>query len=62
MLCVKIHGEIDVGISHHVCKAHDGCIFVAIRLFGKKAARVHKAHDTEQLNLFYLMIGLAHHE
>ena len=33
-----------------------------MRLFGGKAAWVHQAHDTEQLNLFYMMIGLIHHE
>ena len=38
------------------------CIFVPMRLLGEKAAWVHEAHDTEQLNLFYMMIGLTHHE
>ena len=55
-------GGIVVRILHHVHQLHDVCIFVAIRLFGEKAAWVHQAHDTEQLNLFYMMIGLTHHE
>ena len=37
---------------------HDVCIFVPMRLFGEKAAWVHQAHDTEQLNLLYMMIGI----
>ena len=40
----------------------DVCIFVPMRLFGEKAAWVHQAHDIEQLNLFYMMIVLPHHE
>ena len=36
--------------------------FFAMILFGEKAAWVHQAHDTEQLNLFYMMIGLTHDE
>ena len=57
-----ILGGIVVRILHHVHQLHDGCIFVAMRLFGEKAAWVNQAHDTEQLNLFYMMIGLTHHE
>ena len=55
-------GGIVVRILHHVGQVHDGCIFVAMRLFGEKAAWVHQAHDTEQLNLYYVMIGLSHYE
>ena len=55
-------GGIVVRILHYVLKVHDVCIFVPMRLFGKNAALVHQAHDTEQLNLFYMMIGLTHHE
>ena len=55
-------GGIAVRVLHHVGQVHDGCIFVAMRLFGEKAAWVHQVHDTEQLNLFYMMIGLTHHE
>ena len=29
-------------------------------VFGEKAAWVYQGHDTEQLNLFYMMIGLTH--
>ena len=36
--------------------------FVPMRLFGEKAAWVYQAHNTVQLNLFYMMIGLTHHE
>ena len=57
-----IHGGIVVRILHHVDQAHDGCIFVAMILFGQKTVWVHQAHDTWQLNLFYMMIGLTHHE
>ena len=46
------NGGIVVRILHHVHQVHDGCIFVAIRLIREKAAWVHQAHDTEQLNLF----------
>ena len=53
------YGGIVVRILHQV---HDGCIFVAMILFGEKAAWVHQAHDTEQLNLFHIMIGLTHHK
>ena len=45
-----------------VHQLHDGCIFVVVRLFGEKAAWVHQAHDTEQLNLFYMMVGLTQHD
>ena len=55
-------GGIVVRILHHVHQVHDGCIFVAMRLFGEKAAWVHQAHDTEQLNLFQVIIGLTHYE
>ena len=41
-------------------KGH-GSIFVAIISFGEKAVWVHQAH-TEQLNMFYMMIRLTHHE
>ena len=37
-------GGIVVRILHHVHQVHDGCIFVAMRLFGEKAAWVHQAH------------------
>ena len=39
-----------------------GVFFVAMRLFREKAAWVHQARDTEQLNLFYMMIGRPCHE
>ena len=55
-------GGIVVRILHYVLKGHDVCIFVPMRLFGEKAAWVYQAHDTVQLNLFYMMIGLTHHE
>ena len=55
-------GGIVVSILHNVHQVHDDCIFVAVRLFGEKAAWIHQAYDTEQLNLFYMMIGLSHHE
>ena len=48
------HGEIVVRILHHVGQVHDGCIVVAMRLFGEKAAWVHQAHDAETLKLFYM--------
>ena len=54
-------GGIVVRILHHVHQVEDVCIFVPIRLFGEKAAWFHQAHDTEQLNLFYIMTGLTHH-
>ena len=50
----KDKGGIVVRILHHVGQVHDGCIFVAMRLFGEKAAWVHKAPDTEELNLFHM--------
>ena len=53
---------IVVRILHHVHQLHDVRIFVPMRLFREKAAWVHQAHDTEQLNLFYMMIGFKHHE
>ena len=56
------HGGIVVRILHHVHQVHDVCIFVPMRLFGEKAAWVHQSHDTEQFNLFYLIIGLTHYE
>ena len=55
-------GGIVVRILHHVHQLHDVCIFVAMRLFEEKATWVNQAHDTEQLNLFYVMIGLTHYE
>ena len=55
-------GGIVVRILHHVGQLHDGCIFVAIRLFGEKAAWVHQAHYTEQLNIFYMKIGITQYE
>ena len=59
----RIHkGGIVVRILHHVYQLHDVCIFVPMRLFREKAAWVHQAHDTEQLNLFYMMIGLTTNE
>ena len=54
-------GGIVVSILHHVHQVLDVCVFVPMRLFGEKAAWVHQAHDTELLNLFYMMIGLTHH-
>ena len=48
-------GGIVVRILHHVCQVHDVFIFVAMRLFGEKAAWVHQAHYPEQLNLSYMM-------
>ena len=55
-------GGIVVRILHHVHQLHDVCIFVPMRLFGEKAAWVYQAHDTVHLYLFYMMIGLTHHE
>ena len=55
-------GGIVVTILHHVGQVHDGCIFVAMRLFGEKAAWVDQAHDTEYLHLLYMIIGLTLHE
>ena len=55
-------GGIVVRILHHVHQVHDVCIFAPMRLFGEKAAWFHQIHDTEQLNLFYIKIGLTHHE
>ena len=55
-------GGIVVRILHHVHQVHDVCIFVQMRSFGEKDAWVHQAHDTEQLNLYYMMIGLTHNE
>ena len=39
-----------------------GVFFAAMILFWEKAAWVHKAHDTEQLNLFYMKIGVTNNE
>ena len=39
-----------------------GVFFVAMRLFGEKAAWVHQAHGTEQFTPFYIVMGLVHHE
>ena len=55
-------GVIVVRILHYVHQLHDVCIFLPMRYFGEKAAWVDQAHDTVQLNLFYMMIGLTHHE
>ncbi len=55
-ICKDFLGGIVVRILHHVHQLHDVCIFVPMRLFGEKAAWVHQAHDTEHLNLFYMMI------
>ena len=38
------------------------CVFCTNEIIQEKAARVHQAQDTGQLNLFYMMIGLTHHE
>ena len=54
----NVNGGIVVRILHHVGQVHDGCIFVPMRLFGERATWFHQAHDTEQLNLFCMMIGL----
>ena len=60
---VLLHsGGIVERILNHVHQLHDLCIFVPMRLFGEKAAWIHQAHDTEQLNQFYMMIGPSHHE
>ena len=59
---VRNKGGIVVRILHHVHQIHYVCIFVPMKLFGEKATWVHQAHDTEQLNLFNMMIGLTHHE
>ena len=58
----RIIAGIVVRFLHHVHQLHDVCNFVPMRLFGEKAAWVHQVHDTEQLNLFNMMIGLTHHE
>ena len=55
-------GGIAVRILLHVHQVHDVCIFVPMRLFREKAAWAHQAHDTGQLNLFYMMKGRTHHE
>ena len=55
-------GGIVIRILHHVGQVHDGCTLVAMRLFREKAAWVHQAHDTEQLNLFCMVIGRTRHE
>ena len=57
-----IFGGIVVRILHHVVQLHDVSIFVPMRFFGEKAAWAYQANDTAQLNLFYMMIGLTHHE
>ena len=54
-----INGGIVVRILHHVTLS----IYLYYNdIFWEKAAWVHQAHDTEQLNLFNMMIGLTHHE
>ena len=54
-------GGIVVRILHHVHQLRDVCIFVLVKIFGEKAAWVYPVHDTVQLDLFYMMIGLTHH-
>jgi len=55
VLIVLTHvGGIVVRMLPHVHQLHDECIFVAVRLFGEMAAWVQQAHDTEELNLFYM--------
>ena len=61
-LSLLYNGGIVVRILHHVHQVHDVCIFVPMRLFWEKAAWDHQAHDTDQLNIFYMMIGHTHHE
>ena len=65
-ICPNMNNEglrgIVVRILHHVHQVHDVCIFVPMRLFWEKAAWAHQAHDTEELNLFYMMIGLICYE
>ena len=39
-----------------------GVLFCCNEIIWGKAAGVHQAHDTEQPDLFYMMIGLTHHE
>ena len=58
----KIIGGIVVRILHHVHQLHDVCTYVPMRLFREKAAWAYQAQDNEQLYLFYMMIGLTHHE
>ena len=41
---------------------HDVFIFVPMIFLGEKASWVRQAHDTEQLNLFYMMVGFTHHD
>ena len=55
-------GGIVVRILHHVHQLHNVYIYVPMIFFWEKAAWVYQAHDTVQLNLFYMMIGLTHHE
>ena len=59
---VSIYGGIVVRILHHVTQLHDMSIFVQMIFFGGKAAWVYQAHDTVQLNLIYMMIGLTHNQ
>ena len=47
---------------HHVVDVHYVRSLQQFLLFGEKASWVHQAHDTEQLNLFNMMIGLTHQE
>ena len=55
------YGAIVLWILHQVHLVHDWYLgFDAMRLFGLKASWVHKAYETEHLNLFYTMIGLTH--
>ena len=62
ILSLAYKGGMVVRILHHVHQVRDVCVFVPMRLFGEKAAWVHQVHDTEQLNQFYMMIGILHHE
>ena len=45
-------GGIVIRILHHVHQVHDGCIFVAMGLFGEKEAWLYQKHDIQRLNLF----------
>ena len=47
-------------ILHQVHQIHDGCIFVAIRLFGKRQHGFIRHMILS--SLIYMMIGLTHHE
>ena len=47
---------------HRVHQIHYGRTFVAMIFVSEEAAWVHQAHDTELLDLFYMIIGLTHYE